>query len=61
VGVWVAVAVHVVPMIALVPECVSMRMSMSLIPVSTGITLFTAVGFELAGITHGGFLGRFVV
>jgi hypothetical protein len=55
------VAGRVVPMVALVPEYMSMRMSMSFIPVSTGIPLFTVVGYELAGITHSGFLGRFVV
>jgi hypothetical protein len=56
-----AVAVRDVPMIVLVPKCMAMRMSMSFIPVSTGFALLTTVGFELAGITHGGFLGRFVV
>jgi hypothetical protein len=40
-----------------------MRMPVSISDVlaSTGVAVFAAVGFELAGILHGGFLGRFVV
>ena len=40
-----------------------MRMPVSIADVlaSTGLVVLAAVGFELAGIPHGGFLGRFVV